>query len=130
MRQVKTLGLLGTGVIGGGWAARALHFGDAMTMTISKCLLAFAFLGACVATPDDAADSTAVDPDVEQQPPAPPGEMGLGQTCIVGSTLPGESCQPGLSCVADAAGTRVGTCKLVAVASQPQPEPVGGISAE
>ncbi len=28
MRNVKTLGLLGTGVIGGGWAARALHFGD------------------------------------------------------------------------------------------------------
>jgi carnitine 3-dehydrogenase len=27
MRQVHTLGLLGTGVIGGGWAARALHFG-------------------------------------------------------------------------------------------------------
>ena len=27
MRQVTTLGLLGTGVIGGGWAARALHFG-------------------------------------------------------------------------------------------------------
>ena len=27
MRQVKTLGLLGTGVIGGGWAARAMHFG-------------------------------------------------------------------------------------------------------
>jgi len=27
MRQVQTLGLLGTGVIGGGWAARALHFG-------------------------------------------------------------------------------------------------------
>lgn len=27
MRSVKTLGLLGTGVIGGGWAARALHFG-------------------------------------------------------------------------------------------------------
>jgi len=27
MRQVRTLGLLGTGVIGGGWAARALHFG-------------------------------------------------------------------------------------------------------
>jgi carnitine 3-dehydrogenase len=27
MRTVKTLGLLGTGVIGGGWAARALHFG-------------------------------------------------------------------------------------------------------
>jgi carnitine 3-dehydrogenase len=27
VRQVKTLGLLGTGVIGGGWAARALHFG-------------------------------------------------------------------------------------------------------
>jgi carnitine 3-dehydrogenase len=27
MRQVKTLGLLGTGVIGGGWAARALHCG-------------------------------------------------------------------------------------------------------
>jgi len=27
MRQVKTFGLLGTGVIGGGWAARALHFG-------------------------------------------------------------------------------------------------------
>ena len=27
MRQVKTLGLLGTGVIGGGWAARAVHFG-------------------------------------------------------------------------------------------------------
>src|ERR1700722_17976160 len=27
MRQVKTLGLLGAGGIGGGWAARALHFG-------------------------------------------------------------------------------------------------------
>src|SRR6516162_8216556 len=27
MRQVRTLGLLGTGVIGGGWVARALHFG-------------------------------------------------------------------------------------------------------
>ena len=27
MTKVKTLGLLGTGVIGGGWAARALHFG-------------------------------------------------------------------------------------------------------
>jgi carnitine 3-dehydrogenase len=27
MRPVKTFGLLGTGVIGGGWAARALHFG-------------------------------------------------------------------------------------------------------
>src|SRR6202035_2437202 len=26
MRTVRTLGLLGTGVIGGGWAARALHF--------------------------------------------------------------------------------------------------------
>ena len=27
MRDIKTLGLLGTGVIGGGWAARALHGG-------------------------------------------------------------------------------------------------------
>jgi len=27
MRPIKTLGLLGTGVIGGGWAARALHCG-------------------------------------------------------------------------------------------------------
>ena len=27
MREVRTLGLLGTGVIGGGWAARALHCG-------------------------------------------------------------------------------------------------------
>jgi carnitine 3-dehydrogenase len=27
LRRVRTLGLLGTGVIGGGWAARALHFG-------------------------------------------------------------------------------------------------------
>jgi carnitine 3-dehydrogenase len=27
MRTVRTLGLLGTGVIGGGWAARALHYG-------------------------------------------------------------------------------------------------------
>src|ERR1700726_3110064 len=27
MRNVRTLGLLGTGVIGGGWAGRALHFG-------------------------------------------------------------------------------------------------------
>jgi carnitine 3-dehydrogenase len=27
VRNVRTLGLLGTGVIGGGWAARALHFG-------------------------------------------------------------------------------------------------------
>ena len=27
MRKIKTLGLLGTGVIGGGWAARALHCG-------------------------------------------------------------------------------------------------------
>ena len=27
MRKIKRLGLLGTGVIGGGWAARALHAG-------------------------------------------------------------------------------------------------------
>ena len=27
MKTIKTLGLLGTGVIGGGWAARALHAG-------------------------------------------------------------------------------------------------------
>ena len=27
MREIRTLGLLGTGVIGGGWAARALHAG-------------------------------------------------------------------------------------------------------
>jgi len=27
VRKIRTLGLLGTGVIGGGWAARALHFG-------------------------------------------------------------------------------------------------------
>src|SRR6202041_2731689 len=27
MRKIRTLGLLGTGVIGGGWAARPLHFG-------------------------------------------------------------------------------------------------------
>jgi carnitine 3-dehydrogenase len=27
MRTVKTLGLLGTGVIGGGWAAARMHFG-------------------------------------------------------------------------------------------------------
>ena len=27
MREIKTLGLMGTGVIGGGWAARAMHFG-------------------------------------------------------------------------------------------------------
>ena len=27
MRKIKKLGLLGTGVIGGGWAARALHAG-------------------------------------------------------------------------------------------------------
>jgi carnitine 3-dehydrogenase len=27
VRKINTLGLLGTGVIGGGWAARALHFG-------------------------------------------------------------------------------------------------------
>jgi len=27
VKQIRTLGLLGTGVIGGGWAARALHFG-------------------------------------------------------------------------------------------------------
>ncbi len=33
MRQVKVLGLLGTGVIGGGWAARALHLGfDVLAM--------------------------------------------------------------------------------------------------
>src|ERR1700730_14347957 len=31
MRDIKTLGLLGTGVIGGGWAARALHFGIDVT---------------------------------------------------------------------------------------------------
>ena len=28
MKAVKTFGLLGTGVIGAGWAARALHAGD------------------------------------------------------------------------------------------------------
>jgi carnitine 3-dehydrogenase len=27
VKKIRTLGLLGTGVIGGGWAARALHFG-------------------------------------------------------------------------------------------------------
>ena len=27
MKKIKTLGLLGTGVIGAGWAARALHAG-------------------------------------------------------------------------------------------------------
>ena len=27
MRKIKKLGLLGTGVIGGGWAARAMHAG-------------------------------------------------------------------------------------------------------
>ena len=27
MRNIKKLGLLGTGVIGGGWAARAMHVG-------------------------------------------------------------------------------------------------------
>ncbi|MDP8986547.1 MAG: 3-hydroxyacyl-CoA dehydrogenase NAD-binding domain-containing protein [Pseudomonadota bacterium] len=35
MRDVGTLGLLGTGVIGGGWAARALHFGiDVIAMDV------------------------------------------------------------------------------------------------
>ncbi len=36
MRQVRTLGLLGTGVIGGGWAARALHFGIDVVAADSK----------------------------------------------------------------------------------------------
>jgi len=36
MRNVRTLGLLGTGVIGGGWAARALHFGINVVATDVK----------------------------------------------------------------------------------------------
>ena len=36
MRQVKVLGLLGTGVIGGGWAARALHLGIDVVAMDSK----------------------------------------------------------------------------------------------
>jgi carnitine 3-dehydrogenase len=36
MRRVRTLGLLGTGVIGGGWAARALHFGIDVIAADSK----------------------------------------------------------------------------------------------
>ena len=36
MRPVRTLGLLGTGVIGGGWAARALHFGVDVIAADSK----------------------------------------------------------------------------------------------
>ena len=36
MRSVRTLGLLGTGVIGGGWAARALHFGIDVIAADSK----------------------------------------------------------------------------------------------
>src|SRR5207253_2763437 len=37
MRRVRTLGLLGTGVIGGGWAARALHFGiDVVAADLSR----------------------------------------------------------------------------------------------
>lgn len=35
MRQIKTFGLLGTGVIGGGWAARAIHAGiDVLAMDL------------------------------------------------------------------------------------------------
>ena len=37
MRKIKKLGLLGTGVIGGGWAARALHVGiDVIATDINK----------------------------------------------------------------------------------------------
>jgi carnitine 3-dehydrogenase len=36
MRQVKVLGLLGTGVIGGGWAARAMHLGIDVVAMDSK----------------------------------------------------------------------------------------------
>ena len=37
MRKIKRLGLLGTGVIGGGWAARALHVGiDVIATDINK----------------------------------------------------------------------------------------------
>ncbi len=42
MRPVKTLGLLGTGVIGGGWAARALHFGvDVVAMDLDPAMEAW-----------------------------------------------------------------------------------------
>ena len=39
MRQVRTVGLLGTGVIGGGWAARALHAGlDVLAADINPAM--------------------------------------------------------------------------------------------
>ncbi|MEO0692171.1 MAG: 3-hydroxyacyl-CoA dehydrogenase NAD-binding domain-containing protein [Pseudomonadota bacterium] len=39
MRPVRTLGLLGTGVIGGGWAARALHAGvDVVAVDINPAM--------------------------------------------------------------------------------------------
>jgi carnitine 3-dehydrogenase len=42
MRQVRTLGLLGTGVIGGGWAARALHFGiDVLAADVNPAMQAW-----------------------------------------------------------------------------------------
>ncbi len=42
MRTVRTLGLLGTGVIGGGWAARALHFGiDVIAMDTDPAMEAW-----------------------------------------------------------------------------------------
>jgi hypothetical protein len=94
--------------------------------TKSVVLAILGLVGACVTEVDqpgtEAADPAQADV-VVAPPPAPPGQMDLGQTCILGSILPGESCMPGLVCVQVQPNTRIGQCQLPPPVPQPAPGP-------